>query len=69
MENVRIRVRHHTCLEEYDFAIVEGKKKLLFVLPCCGWWVTEKAAVRNAKAMAERIGIPYDPEILKEHGC
>ena len=32
-------------------------------------WKTKKAATRNAKAMAKRIGIKYDPEIIRQHGC
>jgi len=70
MKNVRVKVRHFSCpLQVYDFGIYEGRKILM---DNCGTplsWMTEKAAIRNAKAMAKGIGIPYDPEIVKQHGC
>ena len=66
MKNIRVKVRYHICLIEYDIVLCEGKKMLMYAN---GWWKTEKAAIRNAKAMAKRIGIPYDPEIIKLHGC
>lgn len=67
MKNLRVKVRYHTCLNEYDFAVFEGNERLL--LYGSGYWKTEKAATRNAKAMAKRIGIPFDSEIVKQHGC
>lgn len=66
MKNVRVKVRYYICLREYDYAIYEERKILLFG---SGFWKTENAAIRNAKAMAKRIGIPYDPEIIKMHEC
>jgi hypothetical protein len=71
MKNVRVKVIKYTCFNGYTFGICEGKKVLLQHRKSSGsWlWFTEKAAIRNAKAMAKRIGIPYDPEIIKQHGC
>ena len=66
MKNVKIKVRYHICLCEYDYVIYEGRKILMYGV---GFWKTAKAAIRNAKVMAKRIGIKYDPEIIKQHGC
>jgi hypothetical protein len=68
MKNVRVKVIHYTCGKEYNFAVFEGKKVLL-VRPTWVYWQTLEAAIRNAKAMAKRIGIKYDPEIIKAQGC
>ncbi len=68
MKNVRVKVVHYTYVTEFGFAIFEGKKAL-FVRPTWVMWKTEEAAIRNAKAMAKRIGIKFDPEIIKQHGC
>ncbi len=69
MKNIRVKVRRHVCLNEYDYAIYDGKKALFAIIGDKSWWKTEEAAVRNAKAMAKRIGAKYDPEIIKQHGC
>ena len=67
MKNVRVKVRR-SCNGYYlDIGIYEGKTLLLTNYDKL--WCVEKAAIRNAKAMAKRIGIPYDPEIIKQHGC
>jgi len=29
----------------------------------------KKAAIRRTKFLARIIGVPFDPEIIKEHGC
>ena len=68
MKNVRVKVRHWTCQKNYDFAIFEGRR-LLFFRNSYQCWRTPEAAIRNAKAMAKKIGIKYDPEIIKMHGC
>ena len=34
-----------------------------------GLWQRKHAAIRNAKAMAKRLIIKYDPEIIKQHEC
>lgn len=69
MKNVRIKVVWQSCYESYTFSIFEGRKTL-FGLHTTKWqWSTEEAAIRNAKAMAKRIGIPFSDEIIKQHGC
>lgn len=69
MKNVRVKVIYRTCFEDYKIGICEDRKILMskYSEPSC--WLTEKAAIRNAKAMAKRIGIPYSDEIIKQHGC
>jgi len=69
MKNVRVKVRFHTCIKQYDFAIFENNTCLLVVVGQDDWWHTKAAAIRNAKAMAKRIGIPYSDKIIKQHGC
>lgn len=66
MENVRVKVRLSCSGRWYDIIISIGRKMLMQ-----NWssWKTKEAAIRNAKAMAKRIGIKYDPEIIKQHGC
>ena len=63
---VRVKVRASCSGYWFDFGIYEGRKHLMLINRS---WRTEKAAIRNAKAMAKRIGIKYDPEIIKQHGC
>jgi len=67
MENVQIRVREGCGGGLWDYAIWVNNKKT--VLQYDSWYFAKSSAIRAAKAMAKRIGIPYDPEILKEHGC
>ena len=69
MKNVRVKVRYRSCLNSYCVVICEGKKVLMSYAREPYIWETEKAAIRNAKKMAERIGIPYSDEIIKQHGC
>ena len=69
MKNVRVKVRYQDCVGSYDFGICVGKKMLMNNWGEPYYWRTEKAAIHNAKAMAKRIGIKYDPEIIKQHGC
>lgn len=76
MKNVRVKVREFTCTGEYDYGVYEGKKLLLcnpqhYVAP---WglkdtWKRKSYVIKAAKAMAKRIGIKFDPEIIKQHGC
>jgi len=65
MKNVRVKVGLN-CIGDYHVGIFEGRKRLMYGDKS---WSTKQAAVRNAKAMAKRIGIKYDPEIVKQHGC
>ena len=72
MKNVRVKVRYHTCLAclaEYDVAIFDGKECLFVQYGDRKWWKTKPASIRNAKAMAKHIGIPYDSEIVEQKDC
>lgn len=64
---IRVKVRRYCVGPRYDFGIFEGRKFLM--VNYIHSWLQEKAAIRNAKAMAKRIGIPYDPEIIQQKGC
>lgn len=73
MKNVRVKVWESCNSSYFTFGIYEGRKKLMFNNSCSNdgsnFWYQKSAAIRNAKAMAKRIGIKYDPEIIKQHGC
>ena len=64
---VRVKVTKTCGGYYYGYGIYEGRRGLMH--QSCDYWATEKAATRNAKAMAKKIGIKYDPEIIKQHGC
>ncbi len=66
MKNVRIKVRENCAGNYWDYAIYDGKTRL-FVFG--GWYEKKGNAIRYAKTMAKRIGIKFDPEIVKQHGC
>ncbi len=66
MKNVRIRVRQSCGGGLWDYGIFEGRKSLFLISTYYGY---EGVAIRCAKAMAKRIGIKYDPEIVKQKGC
>ena len=70
MKNVilKLKVRESENKTLYDFAIFEGRKMLMLNPDS---WIQKKSAIKNAKAMAKRIGIKYDPEIIKikQHRC
>ena len=66
MKNMRVKVRESCNGKWFDFGIYEGRKMLMVNKKL---WQTSKVATRNAKPMAKRIGIPYSPEIIKQHGC
>jgi hypothetical protein len=66
MKNLRIKVTESCSGRLWDFDIYDGKTRLM---SCYGIWERKYAAIRNAKAMAKKIGIKYDPEIVKLHGC
>lgn len=72
MKNVRVKVVESCGGYSWWYAICDGKKRLLISGArkngFCSWQ-RKDAAIRNAKAMAKRIGIPYDPEIIKQRGC
>lgn len=67
MKNVRVKVRNSCNGKWWDFGIYVGRKMLM--VNKNGLWHTKKVATRNAKIMAKHIGISYDPEIIKQHGC
>jgi len=72
MKDVRVKVRLHICEDDYDYGIYKGKKRLMDnVRRKYGTWTWESksVAIRAAKAMAERIGIPYSDELIETHGC
>ena len=75
MKNVRVKVAKSCVGESWRYGIYEGKKLLMLNTYHKSngynevyWWKLS-AAIRNAKAMAKRIGIPYSDEIIKQHGC
>ncbi len=69
MKNVRMKVTENCTGTYWWFGIYEGRKILMTNQGKPYSWSTQKAATRNAKAMAKRIGIKFDPEIVKQHGC
>jgi len=69
MKNVQVKVIENCFGEAWWYGIYEGKKQLMKFNSSPYSWFTKKAAIRNAKAMAKRIGIKYDPEIVKQKGC
>lgn len=66
MKNVRVKVGLSCNGTDYHIGIFEGRKRLMYG---DNQWRIEVAAIRNAKKMAKRIGIKYDPEIIHQHGC
>lgn len=70
MKNVRIKVIESCGGFYFEFGIFENRS--LVMRNNVGrqtYWERKSAAIRNAKAMAKRIGIKYDSEIIKQHGC
>jgi hypothetical protein len=66
MKNVRVKAGLNCNGTSYHVGIFEGRKRLMYGDQS---WRLEVTAIRNAKAMAKRIGIKFDPEIIKQHGC
>lgn len=65
MKNIRIRVVENCGGTWWWYAICKGKGQLIR-----GNFYSYKAnVVKAAKAISKRIGIKYDPEIIKMHGC
>ena len=69
MKNVRVRVIENCFGKAWWYGIFEGRKIIMKFYCSPFAWLYKSAAIRNAKAMAKRIGIKYDPEIVKTHGC
>ena len=65
MKNVRIRVVENCSGDYFWYSICEGRKQLMIKY---GYY-HKGSAVRYAKAIAKRIGIKYDSEIIKQRGC
>jgi hypothetical protein len=63
---VKIHVRESCSGVWYSFCLFEGRKLLCNF---SGIWRRKSAAIRNAKKMSNRIGIPYSDELMKQHGC
>ena len=72
MKNVRVKVTESCTGRSWRISIYDGKKELMLSAgtgTTFGIWERKHAAVRNANAMAKRIGIKFDPEIIKQKGC
>ena len=75
MKNVRIKLARNCVAKCWCYGIYDGKKMLMENTPHRSsgysevYWWQKSAAIRNAKAMAKRLGIKYDSEIIKLHGC
>ena len=69
---VRVKVTESCTGRSWWISIYDGKKELMLSAgtgTTFGIWERKYAAIRNAKAMAKRIGIPYSDEIIKQRGC
>jgi len=69
---VRVKVVESCNGYYWWYGIFESKKQLMRNTAAnhgSSSWRRKDSAIRNAKAMAEKIGIKYDPEIVKQHGC
>ncbi len=65
MKNVRIKVVENCGGFWWWYAICQGRKQIWLG----NGYENKSGAKRAAKAMAKRIGIKFDPEIVKQHGC
>lgn len=64
MKNIRVKVRASYLVNLWwDYGIFEGNKLLVSYE---GSWARKYAAIRNAKSFAKRVGIKFDPEIMKQ---
>lgn len=66
MRKVRVKVRRDCSGIWCDIGIYDGRS-MIMINPTKSWR-TEFAAIRNAKAMARRIGIPFEEGIMQQHG-
>jgi len=66
MKNVRIKVRNSCGGNLWSYVIYAGRRPTRL---CTDWSLQKDYTIKAAKAMAKRIGIKYDPEIIKQHGC
>lgn len=65
MKNVRVKVVESCFGNFWWYTICEGKRQIWTAYG----YERKYSAIRAAKAIAKRIGIKYDPEIIKQHGC
>jgi len=66
-KKIEIRVRERCDGYWWDIVLCDGNKVLMGNY--IKGWERKYAAIRNAKALAKQIGIPYSDKILKVHGC
>ena len=72
MKNVRIKVTESCSAHLWWISIYDGKNEVMSsggTDATLGIWERKHAAIRNAKAMAKRIGIKFDSEIIRQKGC
>ncbi len=64
--NLQVRVRESCAGNYWQYGINEGRKWHTQ----SSWLFRKKALVQQkAKALAKCLGIKYNPEIIKQHGC
>ena len=63
-KSLRIKVRENCDGSTWSSTLFDGKKNLGRVP-----YENKNAAIRRAKFLAKITDVPYDPEIIKEHGC
>ena len=68
MKNLQVKVVESCSGALFWFGIYDGEKELMSS-SFGSIWERKFAAIRNAKAMAKRIDIPYSDEIIKQHRC
>lgn len=66
-KNLTIRVREGCNGYWWDIVLCDGEKILMGNSGMS--WERKFAAIRNAKTLAKRIGVPYSDKIRKVHGC
>ena len=72
MKNVRIKVTENCNGNLWWVSIYVGKNEVMSSAgtdATLGIWERKHAAIRNAKAMAKRLIIKFDSEIIKQKGC
>jgi len=72
MKNVKVKVTESCLGYHWWVSIYEGRKEIMRnaeINDGVSMWLRKFAAIRNAKAIAKQIGVKYDPEIIKQHGC
>jgi len=62
MKNLRVKVIERC--DGFSVGLFEGRKHWKR-----GPMKRKHNAIRYAKVIAKKLNIPYDPEIIKQHGC